>query len=95
MTFDHLCLFAGVAALAYGAYVIGKDHGARGRADPQRTSLSAAEAFSKLGADLQSEVDGLLRDKKIIEAIKRVRSAAGLGLKESKDIVDARRTVLN
>jgi len=48
------------------------------------------------GVDLYGwgEVDNLILDHKKINAIKLVRSHTGLGLKESKDIVDQRREFL-
>ncbi len=48
------------------------------------------------GVDLYGwgEVDNLILGHKKINAIKLVRSHTGLGLKESKDIVDQRREFL-
>lgn len=48
------------------------------------------------GADARTHerVDGLIRDRKLIEAIKVVREATGLGLKESKDLVEQRAAAL-
>ena len=41
------------------------------------------------------EIDELLRSNQLIAAIKRYRELSGLGLKESKDAMEARRRMLN
>ena len=59
-----------------------------------REAESAAVSFGALPSANQAEVDRLATDGKMIEAIKLVRELTGLGLKESKDVVDARRKAL-
>lgn len=66
----------------------------RSAADRSRDAAASEEAFRKLPADVQSDVDRLIRSRKSIEAIKRVREASGLDLKASKAVVDARAGVL-
>ena len=51
----------------------------------------AADAFSSLSPSIQSDVDRLLLDNKLIEAIKLIRENTGLGLKESKIAAEMRR----
>src|SRR5690606_27356643 len=51
---------------------------------------------SSVGAPIEdAEVDDLLRNNQLIAAIKRYRELSGLGLKESKDAMEARRRMLN
>ncbi|MEE2691197.1 MAG: hypothetical protein VX640_06635 [Pseudomonadota bacterium] len=59
-----------------------------------REARQALEQFGALSSDKQAEVDALVRDNRIIEAIKLVREESGMGLKDSKDAVDARRREL-
>lgn len=59
-----------------------------------RENEAGAAAFSSLASSNQTEIDRLIMEGKIIEAIKLVREGTGLGLKESKDAVDARRQAL-
>lgn len=59
-----------------------------------REREAGAAALSSLAPSSQADVDRLVMDGKIIEAVKLVREATGLGLKESKDAVDARRAAL-
>ena len=54
----------------------------------------ANAAFANLTPEGQSEVDQLLRDGKLINAVKRIREETGRGLKDAKMIVDARRKTL-
>jgi hypothetical protein len=46
--------------------------------------------MADLPAQEQAELDGLIAAGRKIEAIKRVRGGTGMGLKEAKDLVDAR-----
>ena len=53
----------------------------------------AAEAlFASLSSEAQSEVDRLLRDGKLIAAVKAVREETGAGLRDAKLAVDMRRS---
>ena len=59
-----------------------------------REREAGVAAFSSLAAPNQTEIDRLIMEGKTIEAIKLVREGTGLGLKEAKDAVDARRSAL-
>ena len=67
---------------------------ATARRDPERPAVDADAAFAKLPDDVRTEVDALLRDRRAIEAIRSVRTASGLDLKDSKAVVDARARAL-
>ena len=84
------------AAIAALAFVIGigvgrrmsKRHTVVWREPPERGPASAA------GLIEDPQVDALLREGQLIAAIKRYRELSGLGLKESKDAVEARQRQL-
>ncbi len=54
-----------------------------------KTPASADDAHPGLGLDKLAEIKELLAAGKKIEAIKLIRQATGLGLKEAKDLVEA------
>jgi large subunit ribosomal protein L7/L12 len=58
----------------------------RGAAPPSQAPRPSAPTRSESDA----EIDALLRDGRKIEAIKVARERFGLGLKEAKDLADAR-----
>ncbi|WP_420468401.1 ribosomal protein L7/L12 [Panacagrimonas sp.] len=60
--------------------------GARGRLDPRPGASTARPSGPAPTPD--AEVQALARSGNKIEAIKRYRKATGLGLKESKDVID-------
>ena len=63
---------------------------ASARGGAPRPPVDATAAFTGLSADTQTEVDALVRQKKMIDAIRVVRTQSGLDLKDSKAVVDAR-----
>ncbi|MEQ8177265.1 MAG: hypothetical protein RIC52_01415 [Amphiplicatus sp.] len=86
------------AAIGF-AFILGRAMRARdtGETRVERRQREAADAlaqFNALTPDKQSEIDALVANNRIIDAIKRVREESGMGLKESKDAVDARRRAL-
>lgn len=65
--------------------------------DARRFTLMRAESAHKVTAKddrMQPELDRLLRAGELIQAIKLVRLVTGRGLKDCKDVVDARRAEL-
>ncbi|MEQ8936168.1 MAG: ribosomal protein L7/L12 [Amphiplicatus sp.] len=83
------------AAIAF-AFILGRAMRTRetGETRVERRQREAAEAlaqFNALTPDKQAEIDALVTNNRIIDAIKLVREETGMGLKESKDAVDARR----
>lgn len=88
----YLWLLLALAALA--GFVLGR-WTARPRETPaQRATREATEKQTleqqvrRLDATVGAEVRDLVGRGQSIEAIKRVREATGLGLKEAKDVVD-------
>jgi ribosomal protein L7/L12 len=73
------------------AYVIGNIVG-RSSAKPKETPTEfyqrREENISALSATARAEVEQLIRDKKIIAAVRAFREHTGKGLKESKEAVD-------
>ncbi|HSJ62939.1 MAG TPA: hypothetical protein VK922_03425 [Gemmatimonadaceae bacterium] len=65
-------------------------------ARPKRTVVWREDAVraQSTAAETDSEIDTLLREDRLIEAIKRHRERTGLGLKEAKDAMEARRREL-
>ncbi len=57
---------------------------------PTRSSIPSAHSGSTLPAAIAAEVDRLIAANQKITAIKLVREHTGLGLKEAKDLVEAR-----
>lgn len=55
----------------------------------QRTAARTAQQnLDRLSPRVRAEVETLLADGRIIEAVRDVRAALSLGLKEAKDVVD-------
>lgn len=85
-------LAAGAAALGF---IFGRLSAGGGGGDREVRRMQAQEqsrqALASLSPNRQAEIDQLVRDKRVIEAIKLMRETSGLGLKESKDAIDARR----
>lgn len=46
-------------------------------------------SMEHISADLKSELIGLVSENKRVKAIKKLRDATGMGLKEAKDYVDS------
>lgn len=61
---------------------------------PPRAAVDADGTYARLSGDVRTEVDALIRAGKKIEAIRRVRENAGLDLRDSKAVVDARARTL-
>ena len=90
-----LLILAGLAFLVLLVLVMRQ----RGRADDlvavprsrvQRVAPPAVQRL-ELTAEKRAEVDQLLGDGQVIDAIKLVREATGSGLKDAKDAVDEMR----
>jgi|GEM_PF-1365529 len=103
MTFDDpiqfwllLASVAGVAFILGRATGGGQDGGfGQSRAERLHREHEAGEmAFSSLSVSKQAEVDRLLRDGKVINAVKIIRDETSAGLKEAKLTVDHRRKAL-
>ncbi|MEZ5891996.1 MAG: hypothetical protein R3C58_02445 [Parvularculaceae bacterium] len=83
------------AFIAYVAFMIGRatkgsesaESREMRRMQEEQTALSA---FSSLTPSIQTDVDRLLLDRKLIEAIKLIREHTGLGLKDSKFAAEQR-----
>ena len=96
---DPLQIWLLMAAVAYIAFMAGRatsrrDTGESREMKALRIQQAADEAYSGLTSSSQEEVDRLIRDGKIIQAVKVVRENTGFGLKESKDTVDQRRRMI-
>jgi ribosomal protein L7/L12 len=81
---------------AWVSFMIGRSTAGRG-GDPLARKLAddqeIAAAVSTLPPSVWAEVDRLLSEKKKIEAIKVLREASGLGLKQAKDAVEQRAAI--
>lgn len=93
---DRFWLLLGAAIII--AFFLGRSARARRSGDPAGRKLQdeaeAARRFDLLSLEARTEIDSLAGQGKTIEAIKYVRERTGLGLKEAKDLVDARKRVL-
>jgi ribosomal protein L7/L12 len=58
---------------------------------PRREAASAETNRDRLPPHVRSAIAKLLADGRIIEAVRDVRAALGIGLKEAKDVVDLMR----
>lgn len=89
-----------LAAVAYGAFLLGRATAQRGetgltREERRRREVDeAATALSALEPSKLADVDRLLARGKIIDAVRLVRTETGMGLYESKLAVDQRRAVI-
>lgn len=95
---DPMQVWLLVAAVAIVCFLLGRATAQQrdgDRAERKRVEAeSAGVTFGALTTAHQTDVDRLVMENKVIEAIKLVREQTGLGLKESKDVVDARRKAL-
>ncbi len=86
-----------LAAVAFVAFRIGRMSAGKSESAGEREmrrmqeEQAAEDTFASLSPSVQADVDRLLADKKVIDAVKVVRENTGKGLKESKDVVDQRR----
>ena len=97
-SFEPYQIFLLMAAVAYAGFLFGRaSAGAReGREERQlREAHDSERAFSSIDPSKQAEVDRLLTDGKMIAAIKGIREATGLGLKDAKTTADWRRRMLS
>ena len=88
-----------MAAVAYVAFMVGRASVNRGdkeshEARAMRREENAERVFSELSTSATEEVDRLIRDNKIINAVKVVRENTGLGLRDAKLAVDWRRRMM-
>ena len=94
--FSPFQLWLLMGAVAYAGFLFGRATANRDGPRESREERKMREAhdaertFSGLPASIQEDVDRLLRDGKTIEAIKVIREAAGIGLKDAKITADAR-----
>lgn len=54
-------------------------------------NVPVAELFSRLEAQDREQIDAYIADGKLIAAIKLMRESSGVGLKEAKEAVEARK----
>ncbi|GJL95610.1 MAG: hypothetical protein DHS20C05_20150 [Hyphococcus sp.] len=98
--FEPYQLWLLIVAVAYVAFLAGRAsgrHGATAGNREQEKFLRQQEAeatFNGLPLSKREEVDRLIKDGKIIAAVKAVREDTGGGLKESKAVVDVRKLAL-
>ncbi|MEL7490511.1 MAG: hypothetical protein AAGJ73_07305 [Pseudomonadota bacterium] len=88
-----------IAATALFAFTIGRMVGSGAPSIEQEaqemvSQQHAEEAFSALSPTTQDEVDHLITEGKVIEAIKTIRTESGYGLRQAKAIADNRRRML-
>jgi ribosomal protein L7/L12 len=77
-------------------YVLGRTHASlrdpRRVDEKKRTALAAAQSTQdivrRMPPDVRSNVERLIAEGKLIEAIRDVRSALNIGLKEAKNAVE-------
>jgi ribosomal protein L7/L12 len=80
-----------IAGRIVGLNVPKSPRAASGQRD-ERESLRSAEAnLDRLPVRVRMAVEALLAEGRIIEAVRDVRAATSLGLKEAKDVVDLMR----
>ena len=83
--------------VALGAFWLGRaSAGLQGGSgeDALQRQMETEQLFAQMTPAAQAEVDRLIAARKYIEAIKFVRSETGAGLKQAKDLVDARKKQL-
>ena len=96
---DPLQIWLLMAAVAYVAFMTGRATAGRDdkesrEAQALRRQESAERVFSEMSASTREEVDRLLRDGKIINAVKVIREHSGLSLRDAKLAVDWRRRMM-
>ncbi|MEO1251573.1 MAG: hypothetical protein AAFW81_04410 [Pseudomonadota bacterium] len=94
---DPIQFWLVLAAVAYVAFLFGRatknrsgDSGNRELA-AMRQREAAEHVFASLPRPAQQEIDAKIQEGKTIEAVRLVRQHAGVGLREAKLAVDARR----
>ena len=88
-----------VAAVAVAAFWLGRASarsggGESGESRRLREQQEIEQLYDGLPSALQEEVDSLLVQGKMLEAIKRIREETGMGLREAKRLVDYRMRML-
>lgn len=87
-----------ILIVAVAAFWLGRQSRAGGGETAEerrmRESLAAQDTFSSIDPSKQAEIDRLLSDGKLIDAIRLIRQETGVGLKEAKTIADTRRRQL-
>lgn len=58
------------------------------RQQKRQDALSAADDLARLPAAKRDAIKRLVEDGRIIEAVRDIRGALGIGLKEAKDVAD-------
>lgn len=76
-----------VAVAALAGFALGR-LSARQPGDGERTAARAAENAVMLSANARGDVEKLIDENRVIEAVKLCREKTGLGLKEAKEVVD-------
>ncbi|MEJ2410452.1 MAG: ribosomal protein L7/L12 [Novosphingobium sp.] len=79
-----LIILAALAVFVLG-WIVGR--GANGTRD--LSGPPAIRAFTEVGPAIRTEIESAIAAGRKIEAIKLLRDATGMGLKESKDAVEA------
>lgn len=96
--FSDAAFWAVLTVVAVAAYLLGRMSGAGAPEDRAERRLrerqEAENAFSNMAPSAQQEIDQLIAEGRVIEAVKRFREETGLGLKESKDAIDYRRAAM-
>ena len=98
MNFEPYQIIMLMIAVAYLAFLIGRASAPSGEGREQRQLREAHDAertVSALDTSKQAEVDRLLTNGKIVAAIKEIRAASGIGLKDAKITADWRRSMLS
>ena len=78
-----------IIVVAFFAYLIGKVNGGPGP-DRMQDQADRAKAVSGLTPQQKMEIDAAIDANRKIEAIRILRTATGMGLKQSKLAIDAR-----
>lgn len=84
-----LLIIAGL--IIYNRGGMGPQAKANKAAERQNARSEAEKNLSRLTGSTRKSLERLLAEDRIIEAVRDVRSATGLGLKEAKDVVDLMR----
>lgn len=86
-----------IAIVAVAAFILGRNSASGGEDKAEREMRArqdAENAWTQLSPDVQAQVEAHIQAGKTIEAIRLVREATGMGLKQAKQIVDARKAAM-
>ena len=97
--FEPYQLWLLMGAVAYVSFLAGRvtaNGGSTESAEERRfrEDHEAERNFSSLSPSKQTEIDGLLTDGKLIEAIKLIREETGIGLRDAKLAAERRKRML-